>query len=65
MRAMLDRDIIVHLTPHGDTEIGSIPKGAGLERMRFDGKQLVDLATLGEIWVEPIPGGGHGMVEMM
>jgi len=25
MRAILDRDIIVHVTPHGDTEIGSIP----------------------------------------
>lgn len=25
MRATLDRDIIVHLAFHGDTEIGSIP----------------------------------------
>jgi len=35
MRAVLDRDIIVHLTPHGDTEIGRIPPGVGLERLRF------------------------------
>lgn len=59
MRAVLDRDIIVHVTPHGDTEIGSIPPGVGLERLRFDGERLVDLAELSEIWVEPVPGGGH------
>jgi len=59
MRAVIDRDIIVHVTPQGDTEIGSIPPGVGLERLRFDGERLVDLAELSEIWVEPVPGGGH------
>ena len=59
MRAVLDRDIIVHVTPQGDIEIGSIPPGVGLERLRFDGERLVDLAELSEIWVEPVPGGGH------
>jgi hypothetical protein len=65
MKASLDRDIITSISRHAGTEIGRIPPGVGLERMRFDGKQLVDLATLGEIWMEPIPGGGHGMVETM
>lgn len=68
MRASLDRDIIVHLTPHGVTEIGSLPTGAGLERLRWNGKRLVDLAELDEIWVETLPGGGfllHAIVETM
>lgn len=49
MKATLDRDIIVHLTPHGATEIGNLPTGAGLERLRFDGKKVVDLASLSTI----------------
>ena len=58
MRATIDRDIIVHLTSHGDTEIGTFPPGVGLERLRWDGQRVVDLADLEEIWVEPVPGGG-------
>jgi len=35
VKASLDRDIIVHLTPHGVTEIGRIPPGVGeCERLR-------------------------------
>ena len=34
MRAVLDRDIIVHVTPQGDTEIGSIPPGVGLSTIK-------------------------------
>lgn len=61
MKATLDRDIIVHLTPHGATEIGSLPKGVGLERLRWDGKRVVDLADREEIWVEPLGGGGFAL----
>jgi len=50
MRATLDKDIIVKIG--GPTEIGRLPKGVGLERLRFDGKKIIDLATLDEIWVE-------------
>jgi len=52
MRAVLENDIIVHITERGDTEIGQIPKGVGLERLRWDGKKVVDLADLDQIWVE-------------
>lgn len=54
MRAVLDGDVIVKLTIKEDigTEVGPLPKGVGLERLRFDGKKVVDLAELSEMWVE-------------
>lgn len=58
MKATLSRDIILHLTSKGDTEIGRIPAGVGLERLRYDGVKVVDLAGFDEIWVEPISAGG-------
>ena len=57
MKAILNHDIIIHITQKGDTEIGIIPpekKGIGLERLRFDGNKIVDLADLTEIWVEAV-----------
>jgi len=57
MLAILDRDIIISLTIKGDTEIGTIPadkKGVGLDRLRFDGEKIVDLADLTELWVEAV-----------
>lgn len=57
MKAVLDHDIIRHITERGDTEIGNIPpdkKPIGLERLRFDGEWIVDLADLTEIWVKHI-----------
>jgi len=51
----------VHITERGDTEIGNIPKRlkrVGLERLRFDGRKVVDLAELSKIWVEPLSDGG-------
>jgi len=57
MKAILDRDIIISITIKGDTEIGTIPaekKGVGLERLRFDGEKIVDLADLAELWVEAV-----------
>ena len=52
MKAIVDRDIIVHITERGNTEIGRLPRGIGLERLRWDGSKVVDLADLDEIWVE-------------
>jgi len=52
MKAILDQDIIIHITERGDTEIGQLPKDVGLERLRWDGKKIVDLADLDEMWIE-------------
>jgi len=52
MKAIVDKDIIVHITERGDTEIGHLPRGIGLERLRWDGSKVVDLADLDKIWVE-------------
>ncbi|MBW2024363.1 MAG: hypothetical protein JRH08_00750 [Deltaproteobacteria bacterium] len=52
MRAVVDQDLIIHITERGDTEIGRLPKGVGLERLRWDGSKIVDLADLDKIWVE-------------
>lgn len=57
MKAILEQDRIIHITEQGNVEIGSIPKGVGLERLRFDGKKVVDLADLDEIWVKPLDQG--------
>jgi len=52
MKAIVNKDIIVHITERGDTEIGRLPRGIGLERLRWDGSKVVDLADLDKIWVE-------------
>jgi hypothetical protein len=54
MRAILNNDIIVRLTTseNDGVEIGDIPKDVGLERLRFDGTQTVDLAALSAFWIE-------------
>ena len=54
MRAVVQEDIIVAITERGNVEIGDIPKGVGLERLRWDGTKVVDLATLTEMWVRPV-----------
>jgi len=51
MKAIIDRDIITYITPRGSIEIGSLPKGIGLERLRWDGEKIIDLADLESIWV--------------
>lgn len=56
MKAVVREDIIVYLTEKGDTEIGEIPKGVGLERLRWDGEKVVDLAGLNQIWVREVNG---------
>jgi len=54
MKAILKDDIIIRLGA-GDTEVGSVPTGVGLERLRWDGKQVVDLAKQDSFWVRRIP----------
>jgi hypothetical protein len=49
MRVSLHEDMIVGFS--GDTEIGNLPKGVGLERLRWDGSKVVDLAALEGMWV--------------
>jgi hypothetical protein len=34
-------------------EVGDLPKGVGLERLRWDGEKIVDLNDLDEMWVNP------------
>jgi hypothetical protein len=55
MKATVDQDIIIRIGI-GDTEITAIPKGVGLERLRWDGYQVIDLMTLDTIWVEDVGG---------
>jgi hypothetical protein len=59
MRAILNNDMIVSLVMNetDGTEIGNIPKDIGLERLRFNGTELLDLAELSAFWVESVLGG--------
>jgi len=54
VKVILDQDIVRNVVLNGGIEVGPKPKDVGLERLRFDGKRLVDLATLQEIWVKQI-----------
>lgn len=49
-------DIIDRTNTVDGIEIGSIPKGVGIERIRWNGSKIVDLVSLSEIWVEHING---------
>jgi len=51
LKAVLEEDIIVNITERGTVEIGQLPSGVGLERLRWNGSKIVDLAELSEIWV--------------
>lgn len=50
MKAFLKEDIITTITENGDTEIGRLPK-VGLERLRFNGSKVIDLVTVGQMWI--------------
>ena len=54
MRAILNNDVIVSLVMNetDGTEIGNLPKGVGMERLRFNGSGVVDLANLTAFWIE-------------
>lgn len=55
MRALVKEDIIIQITEKGNAEIGDyLPFGVGLERLRFDGKKIIDLIDLSEIWVRAL-----------
>ena len=51
-----NHDIIDRTNTIDGIEIGSIPKGVGIERIRWNGSEIVDLVSLDEIWVEHING---------
>lgn len=52
MRWTIDGDVLAIAHPDG-VEVGTLPSGVGLERLRWTGTKLVDLADLTEIWVHP------------
>lgn len=58
MRAIIKDDLIVKIVGigKGGIEIGTLPKenglNIGLERIRWDGEKIVDLADLNEIWID-------------
>lgn len=49
MKAQLNEDFIASIGT--GVEIGKLPKGVGLERLRFDGESVVDLIDRSEYWV--------------
>ena len=51
MKALLNEDVIIKINSFDGIEIGKLPLGVGLERLRWDGSKIIDLADLSEIWV--------------
>jgi hypothetical protein len=58
MRAILHEDRIIALVSDekAGVEIGSLPPLVGLERLRWDGKDIVDLGKLTEMYVKELNG---------
>lgn len=55
MRAVVHLDKILDISEkRGTVEIGTPPAGVGLERLRWDGEAIIDLATLTQIWVRSL-----------
>lgn len=52
MKAILNQDRIVKIGTKAGVEIGRIPRDIGIERLRWNGEKLIDLASLRKIWVE-------------
>jgi hypothetical protein len=46
--------MIVKFSIHHGTEIGDLPKGVGTERLRWTGRQLVDLMDLSAMWAKRV-----------
>jgi len=61
MKATLELDRILRISVAGDTEIGAVPPGVGLERLRFDGRKVVDLADLKSLWVRDLGCGAYSL----
>jgi len=57
LKAVLEEDIIINITERGTVEIGQLPSGIGLERLRWNGSKIIDLAELSEIWVRKTASG--------
>lgn len=55
MLATLREDIIIAVG-RGDFEIGRLPAGGGVERLRWDGDQIIDLAEAATIHVRHLSG---------
>jgi hypothetical protein len=51
-QVILDRDLITRITISGGVEVGPFPKGVGIERLRWDGEKLIDIADLTEMWID-------------
>jgi len=45
MKAIIDKDKIVKLSFDSGTEVGDLPSGVGLERLRWDGDHLIDISS--------------------
>lgn len=57
MKAIVDGDRILDISEkRGTVEIGTPPVGVGLERLRWTGSSIVDLADLSQIWVRHLNG---------
>jgi len=53
MRAILNNDIIVRWILSGGKEIGDPPAGRlGLDRLRYDGNKIIDIATRNNFFIE-------------
>jgi hypothetical protein len=52
MKAILKNDLIIKLSIDRGVEIGNIPSGVSLERLRWDGSTLIDLAVPGTRYVK-------------
>ena len=52
MQATLNNDIVVMLGRGPTTIPDDYPRNVGWERLRFDGENIIDLATLDGFWVE-------------
>lgn len=52
MKVILNQDRIVKLSARSGVDVGNPPPGIGIERLRWTGKKLVDIATLSEMYVE-------------
>ncbi|MFA7347272.1 MAG: hypothetical protein WCZ86_05890 [Desulfurivibrionaceae bacterium] len=55
MKALLRDDMIVAVST-GETEIGPLPPGVGIERLRWDGFRLLDLAESTQMYVRHLSG---------
>lgn len=57
MKAIINGDKILDISEkRGTIEIGTPPAGVGLERLRWTGTELIDLANLSQIWVRHLGG---------